>query len=221
MANFKKVIPSFIKNYIRLVRLRQMHPGRTINTHKISFKVQIGSKCSFAEGVTLCDNVSVGDYSYINTGTIVQSGSIGRFCSIASYCQIGMADHPTNYVSTSPFLYDIDNILCISPNWDGIKAPPQIENDVWIGGHAIILQGVNISSGAIVAAGSVVTKDVPPYSIVGGVPARIIKYRFSQEQIIYLLKLRWWDLSEQEIDKYKRLFTAKEDWHNFIHEYVV
>jgi acetyltransferase-like isoleucine patch superfamily enzyme len=80
-----------------------------------------------------------------------------------------------------------------------------IENDVWIGANVTILDNVRISSGAIIAAGAIITKDVPPYSIVGGNPGKIIKYRFNEEQIKALLQIRWWD--REDIDKETDIFS--------------
>ncbi|MEM5663830.1 CatB-related O-acetyltransferase [Bacillus toyonensis] len=111
----------------------------------------------------------------MNSDTRIISGIIGKFCSISYGCQIGMSEHPTNYISTSPYSYGSSNIFGITPYFEEVHSPPIIGNDVWIGGRVIILQGVTIGDGAIIAAGAVVNKDVPPYTIVGGVPAKPIK----------------------------------------------
>jgi acetyltransferase-like isoleucine patch superfamily enzyme len=88
----------------------------------------------------------------------------------------------------------------------------EIGNDVWIGTSAIILSGVKIGHGAVVAAGSIVTKSVPPYAIVGGNPAKIIKYRLSEEKIEELLEMKWWDWSEEKIKKNIDFFSIKNDY---------
>lgn len=110
-------------------------------------------------------------------------------------------------ISTSPEIYKI-----VEENYNELKNPPVIMNDVWIGSKAIVLQGVKIGNGAIIAAGAVVTKDVPSYAIVAGVPARIIKYRFSEDIIKKIENTKWWDNEESWIDTNKKKFTDIEDF---------
>jgi len=88
----------------------------------------------------------------------------------------------------------------------------QIGNDVWIGARAIVLDGISIGDGAVIAAGAVVTKDVPPYAIVGGVPAKLIRYRFEDDVIQELLKWKWWDLSLDDLQKNAPQFISQERW---------
>lgn len=137
----------------------------------------------------------IGSHTYCNRGTIIFKGSkIGRYCSIGYNVQIGPPEHPSSFYSTSPSAYRFHKIkgLCTWPQ-DDILNPPRIGNDVWIGSNAVILQGNNIGDGAIIAAGAVVTKDVPPYSVYGGVPAKKIKDRFNVELIQKLLDSQWWN----------------------------
>ena len=145
--------------------------------------------------------ISVGNYSYGPLNVLNTTGQyklrIGHFCSIADDVTFVVAsDHPTNLVSTFPF-----RVMCTgSQAYEAIsKGDIIVENDVWIGYRATILSGVNIGQGAIIAAGSVVTKDVPPYAIVGGVPAKVIKYRFPPEMIGELLKVDYSQLSEEMV----------------------
>ena len=137
---------------------------------------------------------------------------IGKFCSIASGTKIGIAGHPSNLLSTNSIFY-LEKSL--NPKLKNeIKYNPYskitIGNDVWIGEKCLIMPGVNIGNGAIIAAHAVVTKDVPPYAIVGGVPAKVIKYRFSNDIIEKLQKICWWDMSDEEIISHKKIF-AKEN----------
>jgi acetyltransferase-like isoleucine patch superfamily enzyme len=130
---------------------------------------------------------------------IVRNVTIGKFCSIAPNVQIGLAPHPSKiYVSTHPIFFSNDNPSCVrifrdDKIFDDSVPATIIENDVWIGSNVIIPGGIRIGTGCIVAAGSVVVKDVPPYAIVGGNPAQIIRYRFTEEQIKALLDSEWWD----------------------------
>lgn len=145
--------------------------------------------------------VTMKKYSYVARNSLIQNASIGAFCSISEGCNIGMPSHPTNLVSTSPVFLSGRNYL--KKNFSSVAYEDcpltTIGNDVWIGAHAQIKSGITIGTGSIVAAGAVVTKDVPPYAIVGGVPAKIIRYRFPEETVEKLLKSEWWKLSDKEI----------------------
>lgn len=158
-------------------------------------------------------HVKIGAYSYMVSGYIF-AAEMGRYCSVAEEVQIGRQNHPIDWVSTSPFLY-LDNreimpvsnriapSLSLHTYQHGV-APTKMKHtyighDVWIGHGAIVNAGVNIGNGAIIAAGAVVTKDVPPYAIVGGNPAKIIRYRFDEETIDKLQKLAWWNYSPKQL----------------------
>lgn len=129
-------------------------------------------------------------YFFINSGSIIYSNTrFGKFCTIARNCEIGVAGHPTDWLSSHSFQYKYFTDCKFEPN-----LTTNIGNDVWIGSKVIVKSGVTIADGAIVAAGSVVVKDIPPYAIVGGTPAKVIKYRFSSHIIQRLLKVKWWDI---------------------------
>lgn len=130
---------------------------------------------------------------------------IGKFCSIACGAKFlfNGANHTLKSLSTYPFpifYEELSHGIWADKSWDN-KGDIKIGNDVWIGYDAIIMAGVTIGDGAIIATRAVVTKDVPPYTIVGGVPAKIIRKRFSDEVIEELLKQKWWDLPNEEILK--------------------
>lgn len=129
---------------------------------------------------------------------------IGKFCSIACGAKFlfNSANHSLSSLSTYPFPIFFEewglDAKNIAAAWDN-KGDIIIGNDVWIGYEAVILAGVTIGDGAIIGARAVVTKDVPPYTIVGGVPAAPIRTRFSEETVSALLKLKWWDWSKEKI----------------------
>jgi len=146
-----------------------------------------------------------GKYTYVSRDSQIWTydTEIGSFCSISDGVHIGLSQHPTKYFSTSPAFYCTNNITNLIEQdlqlEEELVLPCKIQNDVWIGAGVLIMGGVTIGNGAVVAAGAVVTKDVPPYAIVGGVPAKIIKYRFDEETIKELLDLKWWDLPDEKI----------------------
>ncbi len=156
----------------------------------------------------------INSFSFINYGCFVRASKIGRFCSIAPNVSIGMGEHAISMISSSITFELVKNgyfnkFNSLNDNFDYVSLIHHnrektmehskrwakqtiIGNDVWIGTGAIIMRGINIGDGAVIASGAVVTKDVPPYAIVGGVPAKIIKYRFDQKLIERLLKCQWW-----------------------------
>jgi len=136
---------------------------------------------------------SIGAYSTVAKGAVIRAAGIGRYCSIGDDCIIGPAQHPVDWLSTTSFPY-IDNAFGLGLNTLDFPViqPLQIGNDVWVGARVCIMGGIKVQHGAIVAMGAVVTKDVPPYAIVGGTPAKVIKYRFSEKLIERLLTYKWW-----------------------------
>jgi acetyltransferase-like isoleucine patch superfamily enzyme len=148
-----------------------------------------------------CD---IGYLSYARDNGQFSNVSIGRYCSIAPNVVIGGGQHPLNWLSSHPFVYDGSKIFkkfeeynSISQknsiNTKKIKVRVSIGNDVWIGEGATIKQGITIGDGAVIGTRSVVTKDIPPYAVVAGVPAKIIKYRFDEDTIKRMLKVNWWN----------------------------
>jgi virginiamycin A acetyltransferase len=194
-----ELVPDCIKDYVRLIQAKQRFPGRYIETPRIARDVQLGTPCLVHRGVLLGSGVVIDNYTYVNEGTLIGSGRIGRFCSIGAYVSIGMAEHPLHRGSTSPFTYGRRNIAGDPAGWNEFSSPPIIGHDVWIGGHSTVLQGVQVETGAVIAAGAIVTKNVPAYSIVAGVPARVSRFRFSPEQIVALIASKWWELPPGEI----------------------
>lgn len=144
---------------------------------------------------------SIGRYSYVGGSCIIVNTTIGKFCSIAQNSIIGGANHPTDWVSTSPVFRKGENILGKTLSELDYRAyeKTSIGNDVWIGEGAMVMTGCNIGNGAVIAARAVVTKDVEPYSIVAGIPAKEIRKRFEAEDIAYLQNLKWWDWNDERL----------------------
>lgn len=204
-----RYVPECVKHYIKLLRVQRRFPESRIHSHLVSRDAVVGRHCLISREVELAPHVSIGDYTYINAFTVIGSGAIGKFCSIGYSCQIGMPEHPLDYLSTSPRIYGRKNIFGTAEYWDDYPTPPVVENDVWIGSHVLILQGARVANGAVVAGGAVVTRDVPAYAIVAGVPAKLIRYRFTEQTIKELLEWQWWNLPDEELRRFRDLFQLK------------
>lgn len=176
-----------------------------IENSTVAGNVSLGKGTKVITGAILSGNVKIGRYSSINgpNTDIYQAGNveIGHFTSVARGVSMQDSYHDAGRMTT----YLIRHNLMNRPVEEDLvsKGGIRIGNDVWIGAQSVILAGVSIGHGAIIAANSTVTKDVPPYAIVGGNPASVIRYRFSEKTIEELLKSEWWNLSEEEIvEKY-------------------
>lgn len=206
-------LPGFVKDEVKLARLRRRHRKVDyIRSPAVSLDAELGVMVEISDQVLVNAGVSIGDYSYVNRGALIFSGTIGKFCSIAHHVQIGAEQHPVRHLSTSPWIYSDTGITGQPSGFDEFPSPPVIGSDVWIGSSAIVMQGVTICHGAIVAAGAVVTKDVAPYSIVAGVPAKPIGSRFDEATVERLLKWAWWDLPIEEIKALGPVTSAGEAW---------
>lgn len=149
-----------------------------------------------------CRNLEIGMHSYMHSGELYMVSKIGRYCSIAERVIIGVdpAGHPLNWLSTHPFQYSKKYLSIESPlTYEGEWSDVVIGNDVWIGQEVIIMKGVKIGNGAVIGARSIVTQDIPDYAIAVGIPAKIIKYRFSEEIIKELKHYPWWQLPESSL----------------------
>lgn len=168
----------------------------------------------------LVDNKSsIGDETYIGRYTEVVESTIGKYCSIAQGCRIGLYNHYLDSVTTHPFINHkaygfINEDYFPNENIQSTRDTVVIKNDVYIGTNVVILRGVTIGDGAVVGAGAIVTKDVPPYAIVVGNPARVMRYRFNEEQIQQLLKIKWWNWSKEQIETNIKYFYNMDDFLN-------
>ncbi len=154
-------------------------------------------------------NSNVGNYTYIARNSNIYNTTIGKFCSIGANFISGNGIHTIKGISTAPMFYSSikrNGITMCENNKIEEFLPVTIGNDVFIGDNVIVLSGINIGHGAVIGAGTVVTKDIPPYAVAVGTPAKVIKFRFNPNQIESLLSIKWWDFPEQKLKNVERNF---------------
>ena len=175
--------------------------------HKTS-KVEAGSNIL---------NTTFDRYSFCGYDCAIVNCEIGAFCSISNNVIIGGARHPMEWVSMSPVFYSgrdsVTEKFSVHHRVEEVRT--YIGNDVWIGEKVLIKSGVKIGDGAVIGMGSVVTKDVQPYNIVVGSPAKVIRKRFDDNTINKLLEIRWWEFDDRRLHKYAKYITCPEE---FIHK---
>lgn len=213
-----------IKRRVKILIIKIVNRGKNI---KINNKSNISNDCYFEGNNVINDNciinnTKVGFGTYFGRNCYIAKTRIGRFCSIANNVSIVIGTHPTkDFVSTHPAFFSTQKqagFTFVNHNkFDEMiyrdkknNISVEIGNDVWIGENVIILGNVKIGDGAIIGAGSIVTKDIEPYSINVGVPSKIIKYRFSKEDIEYLKKIKWWNKDYKWIEENAHLFDNIE-----------
>jgi phosphonate metabolism protein (transferase hexapeptide repeat family) len=182
-----------------------IHPSAWLHDCRIGSWTEIGPNTQMSE-------CTVGDYTYTSGDVMALYTDIGKFCSIASHVRVNPSNHPMERVSQHHFTYRRVQYGFDSENDAGIftwrRADRcQIGHDVWLGHAVTVMPGVKIGIGAVVGSGAVVTKDIGPYEIAVGVPARPIRKRFSEEVIAAMLRIAWWDWDHE---------TIKARFHDFL-----
>ena len=208
----KQIVSDSVGRQARIREYQQRYPNVLFERDcMIKGNVELGTGVSIRKNVHLAGNVSVGRGTFFNGPAELRSGTakieMGSFCSCASGLTIVCSNHPISKPSTyytragsyaDVFAVEVDEVESV-----------RVGSDVWVGHGCTILKGVSIGHGAILGAGAVVTKDVEPYSIVGGVPACHIRHRFPQFVIEWLLRVRWWEWSDDELRQRRDFFSLE------------
>lgn len=193
--------------------------SRIINRKPVSIKNSVINKNAAVGNGAQIVNSTVGRYTYIFESKLIAT-DVGAYCSIAADCTIGGASHPIDWVSSSPVFYNGKN--CMNKNFSTNEYKTykrtKIGNDVWVGSKCLIKGGVEIGDGAIVGMGSVVTHDIPAYEIWAGNPAKRIRKRFDDATIDKLIKLKWWDMSDDMLESIGEYFNNPDILFEYLEE---
>ena len=195
---FRPVL-KYLKNVYTIVKLKLKYPTIQLQYNIKANNVKFGRHNHLSTNVKI-SNSSLGDFSYLAESSNLSNATVGKFTCIGPNVQVGLGRHPLDkFISIHPVFYSMVALVGVTfadKQYFIEQLPTIIGNDVWIGANVVIPGGISIGDGAIIAAGAVVTMNVPPYAIVGGVPAKIIRYRFSEDQIKELLISQWWNKDE-------------------------
>ena len=173
-----------------------IHPTASVRDSRLGAWTEVGARTTLAE-------VEMGDYSYVVHDAQIIYATIGKFCSIASHTRVNPGNHPLERVALNHFTYRA-SAYGLGPDEAGFfdwrrRHRVTLGHDVWLGHGVIVLPGVTIGTGAAIGAGAVVTKDVPPFAVAVGNPARVIRFRFPEELREALLQIAWWDWPRERL----------------------
>lgn len=191
----KKFLPAGLFEYIRIMRNRHEFKYCKIDSAYVCKGAKLEDHITIPKNCIIQDNVSIGRYTYMQMGCNINNAVIGRFCSLGDNVLVGPWSHPLDRVSTSPRIYR----EILQEEYEDMPDKTEIGNDVWIGSNAVIMGGVHVGDGAVIGASAVVTKDVPAYAIAVGNPARVIRYRFDENETKKLQVVQWWTWEDKEI----------------------
>lgn len=179
--------------------------------------IKIESNVIIKSGVTLSSSIKrIGEGVYIgNQSTILNVSEIGNYSCVSHNVKIGLDNHRLDAISTNPLFYDKSKGM-VSQDNTLKELPTKIEADVLISADSVILSGITLGVGCVVGANSFVNKDIPPYAIVAGSPAKIIKYRFDEQIIKQLLQSEWWNKNLDELRKYAPYFNKPAEFLNHL-----
>ncbi len=170
----------------RKLKLSLLQKDNKVFGYGVHPRSLVGEGIEVQSGSCIDSECTVGSYTYIGRNCGITKTSIGRYCSIANNVSIGQGEHLLDRISTNSIFYQEPYKVLTSK-------PCEIADDVWIGVGAVILRGVSVGVGAVIGANSVVTKNVPPFAIVVGTPAKIVRYRFDDNKIKAILDSKWWN----------------------------
>lgn len=209
LKKFKDTLSDFLPDFLNILGTKLRHRDSWISINSIVDDTVLHGDNGVGH-YTQIYNSSLGKHSYVNNNSFVGNCKIGNFTSIGPSCVIGIGTHPTRAIATtSPKIYNKG--LLSDTTFFEHKEEVTIGSDVWIGANVTICQGLSIGDGAIIGANSIVTTDIPSFTVYAGTPARFIRKRFTDRQIEQLLDLKWWDKSDDwirdNIERFKDIDT--------------
>lgn len=221
MMFLKTLVPDFVIRYLSNLKAKSVYGVKIRKGAFVNRKSSFEGRNVIYEKAEISNSV-IGFATYVGLNSKIRSAKIGRFCTIADNVRTSLGKHPAGeFVSIHPAFYStakqagfsfVEEQLFEEHTYidEGKQFVVEIGNDVWIGNNVMITDGVKIGDGAVIAAGSIVTKNIPSYAIYGGIPAKLIRYRFKPEEIEFLLRFKWWQKDFAWLEKHHGLFTSVE-----------